>query len=413
MNNTLAVYWGHQLVGRLRLDEKGNYGFQYDPAWLSAANALPISLSLPLQPEAFEGHAARNFFSNLLPEARIRTLIAKKVGVSEGNDFMLLQEFGGDCAGALSLLPEGQKPTKDSGYQALSSEDLDKMIEDMPRRPLLLATEGARLSLAGAQNKLPVFVKGDALFLPAGGCASSHILKPKIPEYDDTVENEAFCMMLAKECGLPVPEVAIRKGKHTALLVSRYDRVEKAGTLERIHQEDFCQALGFSHDQKYQKDGGPGFKQCFDLLEENSSDPIPDKSNLLRWVAFNYMIGNCDAHAKNISILIDNERVNLAPFYDLMSTVVYPDLSKEMAMKFHHEDRPEWISKKHWEHLAQDAGVASKAVLDSCVEIGKILPPVVEKLSKSFIAKHGAQKTIKTITTYSTSMAQKLTEGLA
>lgn len=412
MNKELSVYWGQRIVGRLRVDAKLNYTFQYDASWLSGPSALPISLSLPLQPEPFTGHAARNFFANLLPEARIRTMIAKNVGVSEGNDFMLLQEFGGEVAGALSLLPDGEAPAKGGGYQPLSDAELDKKIEEMPQRPLIIATEGLRLSLAGAQQKLPVFIKDGALFLPLGTSVSSHILKPKIPEYADTVENEAFCMMLAKDCGLPVPEVRIRAGKHPALLVTRYDRTEVGGNLERRHQEDFCQALGFSHEQKYQKDGGPGLKQCFDLLEENSSEPISDKSNLLRWVVFNYLIGNCDAHAKNISLLLDEESVRLAPFYDLMSTVIYQNLSKELAMKIGREDRPDWIAKRHWERLAADAGVAPKAVFETCRELAALLPPAAEKLSKAFIPKHGAEKTIKAIVTYSTSMSKRLVEGL-
>lgn len=412
MTSSLIVCWGQRLVGRLRIDGKRNYSFQYDNSWLSGPDALQISVSLPLRAEPFEGDVARNFFSNLLPEARIRTLIAKKIGVSEGNDFQLLEELGGECAGALALIPDGQALKSEGGYQRLSAEELDKKIAEMPRQPLLTATEGLRLSLAGAQNKLPVFVKNSEIFLPLAASASSHILKPKIPEFDDTVENEAFCMTLAKECGLPVPEVKIRDGKHRALLVTRYDRVAANGTLTRLHQEDFCQALGFSHEQKYQKDGGPSLKQCFDLLEESSSNPILDKSNLLRWVVFNYLIGNCDAHAKNISILISPEGVRLAPFYDLMSTVVYNGLSKELAMRIGREDRPDWIFKRHWARLAEDAAVAPKAVMEICFELAESLPARALKLSDDFIARYGAKATIKAITTYSASMAKRLIEGL-
>ena len=411
MTSSLIVYWGQKLVGRLRVDGKRNYSFQYAPEWLSAGGALQISVSLPLRAEPFEGDVARNFFSNLLPEALIRTLIAKKIGISEGNDFQLLEELGGECAGALALIPEGQILKSDGGYQPLSREDLDKKIEEMPRQPLLTATEGLRLSLAGAQNKLPVFLKNDAIFLPLGASASSHILKPKIPEFDDTVENEAFCMTLAKGCGLPVPAVKIRDGKHAALLVSRYDRVSESGTLTRLHQEDFCQALGFSHEQKYQKDGGPGLKQCLDLLAESSSNPLLDKSNLLRWIVFNYLIGNGDAHAKNISILIDAEGVRLAPFYDLMSTVIYKGLSKELAMRIGREDRPDWIFKRHWMRLAEDAAVAPKAVTEICFELADTLPNAALKLSENFIARHGAKTTITAITAHSAAMAKRLIEG--
>jgi serine/threonine-protein kinase HipA len=294
----------------------------------------------------------------------------------------------------------------------LSDDELDAKIEEMPRRPLLTATEGVRLSLAGAQNKLPVFVQDGKIFLPLAASPSSHILKPKIPEFEDTVENEGFCMMLAKECGLPVPEVSIRAGKHRCLLVSRYDRTLLDGRLTRLHQEDFCQALGFSHNEKYQKDGGPGLKQCFDLLEEHSAEPILDKRNLLRGVVFNYLIGNADAHAKNISLLISEEGLRLAPFYDLMSTVVYRKLAKELAMKVGGEDRPDWIAKRHWERIAGEAAVTPKAIIEICAELGEVLPDKTELLAKPFIAEHGAESTVSTIATYSTATSKRLRDGL-
>lgn len=209
MTRSLNVYWDDKIVGRFWLDDKRKFVFQYDAAWLASPETLPISLRLPLKAEAFKADAARPFFSNLLPEARIRTLIAKRFGVSEGNDYRLLEELGGDCAGALTILPEGKTPGAGGDYAPVSEEELSKMIEDMPRRPLLTSMEGLRLSLAGAQNKLPVFVKDGSLFLPRGTHASFHILKPKIPEFKDTVENEWFCMTLARRCGLPVPEVNI------------------------------------------------------------------------------------------------------------------------------------------------------------------------------------------------------------
>ena len=412
MRSALNVYWGVRLVGRLWLDENRNFVFQYDAAWLSAKDAIPISVMLPLRANAFEENIAKNFFPNLLPEARIKEMIAKGLGVSETNDFKLLEELGGECAGALSLLPENREPEKEGGYLPLSGKELDKMIEEMPRRPLLTAREGLRLSLAGAQNKLPVYVKDDSIFLPQGSFASSHILKPKIPEYPDTVENEAFCMTLAKECGLPVPEAAIKKGKHRALLVERYDRLTDQGLITRRHQEDFCQALGYGYDQKYQDEGGPGLKECFALLQEHSAEPITDKRHLLRWVVFNYLIGNCDAHAKNLSILITKEGIRLAPFYDLMSTKVYPGLSGKLAMKIGGENRPDWIMRRHWERLAAEAEVGAKAVIGLCMESSETLPAAAGKLAKDFIIQHGGEATIQAIVKYSSSMSARLAEGL-
>ncbi|MEA3306618.1 MAG: type II toxin-antitoxin system HipA family toxin, partial [Elusimicrobiota bacterium] len=320
MTKPLNIYWGTILVGKLWLNDKRSFVFQYDDIWVTK-KGHPLSLLLPIQKKPFSDDASKPFFSNLLPEARIRTLIAGKLGISDKNDFKLLEELGGECAGAISLIAEGEMPEIKGAYKPLSSQNLDKMIKEMPRKPMLAAKEGMRLSLAGAQNKLPVYVKDGLIYLPEGNFSSSHILKPKIPEFEDTVENEAFCMMLAKKCGLPVPKISILQGKYPSCLVERYDRETKPdGSIVRLHQEDFCQALGYGYDQKYESEGGPNLKDCFSLLEKHSTNPIIDKRNMLQWVVFNYLIGNCDAHAKNISILFTEGKVKLAPFYDLMST---------------------------------------------------------------------------------------------
>ena len=205
MSAELFVYWESHLVGHLEQDENRFLIFRYDPDWLANPLRLPISLSLPLQKEPFLNNKAAPFFSNLLPETGVRALIAQRLGVSVGNDFKLLEALGGDCAGALSLLLPGQSPDQDGFYEPLSPESLRKMIEQMPQRPLLSPGEGLRLSLAGVQNKLPVYMKDDKFFLPHGARASSHILKPAVPGFAGIIENEAFCMRLAQECGLAVP----------------------------------------------------------------------------------------------------------------------------------------------------------------------------------------------------------------
>lgn len=409
MTDRLNIYWGAKLAGCLWLGKKRDFVFQYDRGWLSGLEAHPLSLRLPLRAEAFADDAARPFFSNLLPEARVRELIAKGLGVSEKNDFQLLAELGGECAGAVSLLPEGRAPETGGSYRPVSSKALDKMIEEMPRRPLLAAAEGLRLSLAGAQNKLPVYMKGGKLYLPQGEYSSSHILKPEIPGFEDTVENETFCMLLAAKCGLPVPGVSILVGKHRCCLVERYDRGPGPGeSPARIHQEDFCQALGCGHDQKYEAEGGPGLKDCFDLVADYSVEPLSDKRAQLRWVVFNYLIGNCDAHAKNISLLFSKGRARLAPFYDLMSTIVYPGLSARLAMKVGGENRLEWVMKRHWERFAGDAGVAEKAVRGVCRELGDGLPAAAEVLAEDFVKTYGAAGTIGKILKHISAMSAKL-----
>ncbi|MFN0116884.1 MAG: type II toxin-antitoxin system HipA family toxin [Elusimicrobiota bacterium] len=151
MSNVLNVYFGSCLIGQLRLDDKRNFVFQYDPAYVARKKSIPLSVRLPLREEPFEDALSKPFFSNLLPEANIRQLIARRLGISEENDFKLLEALGGECAGAVSLLADNRAPATKGHYRLVSFNELDEMIDRMPTRPLLTAGKGVRLSLS---NKL-------------------------------------------------------------------------------------------------------------------------------------------------------------------------------------------------------------------------------------------------------------------
>lgn len=412
MSGTLDVYWGIKLAGRLREDDAGRFEFQYASDWLTAA-AMPISVRLPLRPEPFDDGACRVFFGNLLPEGTTRRLITGKLGISESNDFKLLEVLGGECAGALSLLPEGQEASASGSYEPLPRKELDRMIEEMPQNPLLLAHEDLRLSLAGAQQKIPLYYEDGRFFLPHGSFPSSHILKPAIPDFGDIVENEAYCMELARQLALPAPVSMVIGGKHPFYLIERYDRRRgEDGKLIRLHQEDLCQALGYSYGKKYEADGGPGLKACFGLVGEQSTQPALDKMIMLRWVIFNHLIGNCDAHAKNLSMLIKREDYRLSPLYDLLSTRVYGKLSQKFAMRVGGQYRSDWVLKKNWERLAEEAGVGDKAVFELCRELGEKAPAAAEPLAVSFAAEHGAKETIDKIAKNVSTMSKKMLEAL-
>lgn len=417
MSETLSVFWGLKLAGRLRQEDKGGFSFQYTPEWLSAPEAAPLSIRLSLRPEPFADEACRVFFNNLLPEGTTRALIARKLGISEGNDFKLLAALGGECAGALSLSPHGQPWGKSASgkgsYEPLKQEELDRMIERMAQSPLLIAHEDLRLSLAGAQQKLPVFFRDGKFYLPHGSYPSSHILKPAVPDFAGIIENEAFCMRLAQACGLPVPQATVLKGKYPVYMVERYDRCrDDKGKLGRIHQEDFCQALGYSYSRKYEADGGPGLEKCFALLDGHSTQPAPDKRLLLQWIVFNYLIGNCDAHAKNLSMLMSKEEYRLAPFYDLLSTRIYPALSVKFAMRIGKQYRADWVGKSHWERLAEEAGVGVKAVIAICEDMGVRVPESARGLADRFSAEHGGKEIVARILKTVTAAAQRMLGAL-
>ena len=381
----LNVFFRDHLVGRLWLDERRRFVFEYDAGWLGQKGAIPLSLSLPLRKEPYIDDSARPFFANLLPESEIRKMIARQLRISEENDFAILREIGGECAGAVSVLLEDSFPLENPGYRELDEEELHRIIAELPRRPFLVGEKGVRLSLAGAQNKLPVYMEGNRIFIATGNAPSTHILKPPIQGLAETVENEAFCMMLASRMGLSVPKATIRPGRDRLYVVERFDRErEKDGKILRLHQEDFCQALGVLPDQKYESEGGPSLARCFGLLKEKSTSPAADQKALLSWVIFNFLIGNADAHPKNLAILYTVRGPRLAPFYDLICTSVYPDLTDRMAMHMGGENRPDWIQTRHWERFSAEINIKPRLVLQTLREMPQRIIPQADSLAKDF-----------------------------
>ncbi len=284
-----------------------------------------------------------------------------------------------------TFLPAGEPlPDHNYGYHALTNEELVAILKELPKRPLLAGEKGVRLSLAGAQDKIAVRVDGDHVSLPLDGAPSTHILKPAIERFEGVVFNEALSMKLAAAVGLPTASVEFRTVEDmTFLLVERYDRIHRQGSdekfpIERVHQEDFCQALGIVPETKYQKEGGPSLRDCFNLLREVSSTPVIDLARLLDAVIFNYLVGNNDAHGKNFSLLYPGAgtgdiQIRLAPLYDVVSTVYYPELNKEMAMKIGGEYSSERVTPQNFEKLAEEAGLAKPLVRRRVPELAEAI----------------------------------------
>jgi serine/threonine-protein kinase HipA len=379
MPKTLDVYLRQDLVGQLIQDENGQLAFYYAEGWLNNPAAVPLSHSLPLRKQKFNRNDCRGFFAGILPNESKREIIAKNLGISAKNDFAMLEQIGGECAGAVTFIPRGEKlPERNYSYRPLTSGKLAEILKMLPRRPLMAGDDGIRLSLAGAQDKIAGHVRENKISIPLGGAPSTHILKPAVERFEGIVFNEAFCMKLAHAIGLHTANVEIGKVENIDyLLVERYDRavlknVSGVEYLEREHQEDFCQALAISPDNKYQNEGGPSLKQCFDLLRELSSAPVIDLQRLLDAVIFNFLIGNHDAHGKNFSLLYGNES-RFAPLYDVLSTAYYPDLAKKMAMKIGGEYSSDKVLSKHFDQLADEAGLAKPMVKRRVLELAAIV----------------------------------------
>ena len=369
MTDTLLVYCNRILIGTLER-QATRLAFRYDTGYLTQTG-MPLSRHLPLRHKLFDHEASVAFFANLLPEGDIRRQVARSVGVSAENTFDLLVAIGGDCAGAVSLFPPGVTEVQVGAYHPITKEKLADELTHLPAHPFLAGDEGVRLSLAGAQNKLPIYYDGTDFFIPEGHYPSSHILKTAITQLDGSVANEAFCMTLARYAGLPSPlaEIVDVNGM-PVYLVQRYDRVYGAdGALERLHQEDFCQALGVPPEMKYEAEGGPGFSECFQLVEQWSDEPIVDSLLLLDWVLFNFLIGNADSHAKNLSWLYAGGAIRLAPFYDLLSTAVYERVNNKFAMKLGGQRDPRYLAPQHLARFAEEIGIGLRTAKNRMKEV--------------------------------------------
>lgn len=377
MPRILDVWFNNNKAGQLIHDDSGRLWFVYDNNYLGSKHPWPLSVTLPLQEEAFEDCITRPFFSGLLPDDIKRQKLARLLGVSEKNPFSLLEVVGGECAGAVSLYPEGAQPYEENpdDIQLLDENSLDDIFALLRRRPLLAGEKNVRLSLAGAQDKLAIRLVDNKIALMRGGAPTTHILKTIIVDIGNieySLHNELFCLRLAKKTGLPVPYVELRATpKEPFLLIERYDRVREDLKIIRLHQEDFCQALSIPPENKYECEGGPGIQLCLDTIQKYSIQPIPDRITFLNVAIFNYLIGNADAHGKNFSFLHKEGMPCLAPAYDLLSTAVYPDLDSKMAMKIGGEYQPNNIFLRHWHRIVPDSATARKALEKSLVQMAR------------------------------------------
>jgi serine/threonine-protein kinase HipA len=363
---SLAVWCFGRRAGTL-VDDRAAPTFSYDEAWLGGGMP-PLSQSLPLD-GTFAPEAAGAFFGGLLPEGLPREVLARRLGVSAGNDFALLSAIGGDTAGAISLQPLGQEPRLDGDVEWLDDAALTELIEGLPARPMHADDDGEyRLSLAGAQDKLPVVVgEGGRIGLTKGQAPSTHILKTPIERLDDTVVNEAYCLAFARAMGIDAANATPhRVGNREFLLVERYDRRVEDDNILRLHQEDFCQALGVPTQRKYQAEGGPSLADCFGLLRTATAVPAREIIKLLDDVAVSFLVGNHDAHGKNYSLLYLPESADavLAPVYDVLSTFAYHrkhNLSRKMAMSIGGEYRPEYVRARHLDTTLDETGLGAAA----------------------------------------------------
>lgn len=378
----LIVWWNSRVAGELTIDRGGAMNFVYAPEWLQEVTAPALSQALPKREEPYPDAACKAVFGGLLPEEGQRTAVAAALGVSPDNPFRLLQALGGDVAGALAFLPEGEAPPPpDLAHppQALDEEELAALLERLPRVPMLAGEGGARLSLAGAQGKLPVVLVDGQIAVPRPGEPSTHLIKPEPARFPGLAANEAFCLALARAVGLDAAHGEWREVQGRAfLLLERYDRTTGQGGTQRLHQEDFAQALGVPSNRKYAAEGGPTFRDAFALLRSAATRPAREVLKLADAALFNVIIGNADAHAKNFSLLRqESGEVVLAPLYDLVATRVWEELSPRLAMRFGGAAKLEEIDAESFTRFAADAGLTAPYLRRRAVALSGAVEAVI------------------------------------
>lgn len=381
----LSVFLQARIAGTLSVDGGGAMAFAYAPEWLADASAPPLSYALPKRVAPYNDLICRAVFGGLLPEEGQRISVASALGVSPDNPFRLLEALGGDVAGALAFLPPDEMPAQyvqRSEAEPLDDAQLAQLMDLLPAVPMLAGQGGLRLSLAGAQSKLPVVLSGGKVALPRPGEPSTHLIKPEPDSFAGLAANEAFCLALARAAGLD----AARAERRTAqgkpyLLVERYDRVLGGGAAQRLHQEDFAQALGIVSSRKYAAEGGPAFRDSFALLRGAATRPAIEVLKLIDAALFNVIIGNADAHAKNFSLLQrerDGRRETvLSPLYDLVATYRWPALSPHFAMRFGGARKLDEMDADCFLRFAQASGTSAPFVRRRAAQLAQRVEEVI------------------------------------
>lgn len=385
MTDRLVVIADGRVMGEVRKDKRSRLTFVYDEDWRRAPDAYPLSLSMSLVVGEHEHARIEPWLWGLLPDNEaILARWGQRFQVSPRNPFALLAHVGEDCAGAIQIV----RPERADILRAQPAGQVDWLSDkDIAERLRLLrrdqaawrmARDTGQFSLAGAQPKTAFLFDGGRWGVPSGRAPTTHIVKPPIEAFDGHAENEHACLALARSLGLPAAASQVRMFEdEVAIVIERYDRVRIGDAIRRLHQEDMCQALGLPPTNKYENEGGPGAQPIVELLRTHSGRPVDDVWTFIQALAFNWLIGGTDAHAKNYSVLIGaGGRVRLAPLYDIASTLPYDfDVKKlRLAMKVGGKYLLDEIAPRHWNGLAKSVRLNEEEVRAKCLELAGRLP---------------------------------------
>jgi len=395
MSEELLVLMDGQIAGKVIQDARGKLKFRYEDSWRERRGAYPLSLSMPLAASEHAHAVIEAFIWGLLPDNEfVLGKWAQRFQVSARSAFGLISHVGEDCAGAAQFvrparLEEVRSESKGS-VEWITTAEIAQRLKALREDHAAWRTprDTGQFSLAGAQPKTALLFQKGKWGVPSGRLPTTHILKPPTGAHDGHAENEHYCLNLARALGLPAASSKVmRFDDEVAIVIERYDRREVQGRLVRVHQEDMCQAFGLPPTKKYENEGGPGVAKIVGLLGEYSGAPQEDVATFLGAIAFNWLIGGTDAHAKNYGVLIGaGGRARLAPLYDLASILPYDEFDAQkikLAMKLGGEYRLRDITLRQWKKLATELRTDEGALLSMVQAMAKNLPAAAEETRAS------------------------------
>ena len=397
----LAVYLYARRVGTLGVSGSDVW-FKYD-SWViddPTPNRWRLSIRLPITSETYGHEPTLVFFDNLLLESDLRREIASLTKQDSSDMPGLLGRVGGECAGAVAIWPIATEPPPTATYRPISHADLENAFSEAHGARLSQLQLESRQSMSGVQHKLVFTKTGDTYNLPINGSPSSLLLKRTSGRYDGLAINEHACMLLFARLGLQVPFTQVLDGPNGILEIARFDRKETSpGAIERIHQEDFCQASGRRVTAKYQAHGGPGLRDIAEIIRRHSLATAVDIQDLVRAAIANVALGNLDAHAKNFALLAEEDGLRLAPFYDIVCNEAYPDLDVEYSMNFGTARYPRALVHTDLRQFAKDLNVTPKLVVNEIEFVTATFEKAVPEILHDVSERVGAAPILDAIST--------------
>lgn len=422
--HVLNVFDGNARVGALKYESlEESFAFEYDAGWRLDRSAYSISPHIPMFAAQTSSSTVRRFLENLLPEGRALDIVASANQISKNNIYGLIRELGAETTGALSFLADEKEGVeRETRRREINRAELKQRIDEREEIPFSVWDGRVRMSIAGYQDKLAVYRDADRIYLVEGELASTHILKPEpmSQRLPMLVANEHFGMSLAARLELAAAPVSILRVPDPVLMIERFDRVRVPYGVRKIHIIDGCQALNLPVSYKYERNFGSGpdvrairegigFARLFSTVDYTVAKAVT-RLALIRWALFQFLLGNSDAHGKNVSFFCRPEGLALAPFYDLVSVVQYEGLDHELAMAYGDEFQLDSIRPFDWAQFGAQTNTSRTLLAREMRRMGTAATAAAQEQAAEGVYVGAEKDLVKGIAEFVARQAKKLLE---